>query len=211
MKTAAKPIEVGLADKNPLTLSALSDLFERDRRFSLVFTANSAERFIETVLRVPVQVGITGWVIPKLGGERIIETLRDRPGAPRMVIYSGNADPDLPRKIMAAGGAGFSPKSEPPERLVETVRAVAGGQMVFPFLDIRQLRKDPRDALTDRERALLATLARGRSNDELALDLGISVNTVKFHLRNLYDKLSVTSRAQAIAFYYGAGEASGDD
>ena len=48
-------------------------------------------------------------------------------------------------------------------------------------------------------------LARGLANKDLAAELGISVNTVKFHLRNLYDKLGVNSRAQAIAFYYSTG------
>ena len=76
--------------------------------------------------------------------------------------------------------------------------------MVFPFLDVRQLRKDPMNLLTRRERILLTSLAQGRTNKELAADLGISVNTVKFHLRNLFEKLSVNNRAQAIAFYYSS-------
>ena len=58
------------------------------------------------------------------------------------------------------------------------------------------------DTLTDRERALIELLARGHSNKVLAGELGISTNTVKFHLRNLYEKLAVSSRAQAIALYY---------
>ena len=76
--------------------------------------------------------------------------------------------------------------------------------MVFPFVDVRDLNRDPVESLTGRERALLAALARGLNNKALAAEFSISVNTVKFHLRNLYDKLSVTSRAQAIAFYYAA-------
>lgn len=212
--TPARPpsgrIEVALADKNPLVLAALSELFDRDDRFSLVVTANSAERFLDTVNRLTVQVGIIGWVLPRLGGRQLLELLRERPDAPRIVVYSGSTDPDLPRKVMAAGGAGYCSKSEPPERLLETVCAVGAGQMVFPFLDIRQLRHDPLQALTERERALLTQLARGRTNAELARDLEISVNTVKFHLRNLYDKLAVRNRAQAIAFYYGAGSGAAE-
>ena len=50
-----------------------------------------------------------------------------------------------------------------------------------------------------------AALARGLANKDLAAELDISVNTVKFHLRNLYDKLGVNSRAQAIAFFYSTG------
>ncbi len=60
------------------------------------------------------------------------------------------------------------------------------------------------EALTQKERELLAALARGRTNDQLAGDFEVSVNTVKFHLRNIYEKLSLQNRAQAVAFYYSA-------
>jgi len=91
------------------------------------------------------------------------------------------------------------------------VRQVARGQMVFPFVDVRDLNRDPAESLTGRERALLAALARGLNNKALAAEFSISVNTVKFHLRNLYDKLSVASRAQAIAFYYAANIKGADE
>ena len=58
------------------------------------------------------------------------------------------------------------------------------------------------DQLTEREKAMLAALARGRTNTELAAELNISINTVKFHLRNLYEKLDLKNRSQAIAFFY---------
>jgi two-component system nitrate/nitrite response regulator NarP len=77
--------------------------------------------------------------------------------------------------------------------------------MMFPFVDVRELNRDPAAALTLRERTLLAALARGLDNKSLARELDISVNTVKFHLRNLYEKLNLSSRAQAIAFYYSSG------
>ena len=64
------------------------------------------------------------------------------------------------------------------------------------------LKRDPRETLTEREKAMLAALAKGRTNTELATELGISINTVKFHLRNLYEKLDLKNRSQAIAFFY---------
>ena len=77
--------------------------------------------------------------------------------------------------------------------------------MVFPYVDVRSLKRDPRESLTTREKALLVALAKGRTNTELATELGISINTVKFHLRNLYEKLGLRNRAQAIAFHYANG------
>ena len=80
--------DVALADSNPLMLSALSEFFDRDPRFSLVTTAGSAEGFLEAVLRVPVAVGIIDWTLPMLGGEKLIEVLRAQESPPRMVVYS---------------------------------------------------------------------------------------------------------------------------
>ena len=59
-------------------------------------------------------------------------------------------------------------------------------------------------SLSRKERVMLEALSKGSTNRELSKELGISTNTVKFHLSNLYDKLSVRNRAQAIAFYYSS-------
>jgi two-component system, NarL family, nitrate/nitrite response regulator NarP len=199
------PVNIALAETNPLMLQALAEVFERDPRFSLTVTAKTAEGFLESVLRLPVPVGVIDWELPKLGGEKLLEILRGHPGAPRLVIYASGADPDLPRRAMAAGAAAFCTRATPSHELLDIVASAAAGRMVFPYLDIRELKRDPREELTARERVLLAALAKGRTNLELAAELGISINTVKFHLRNLYEKLGLANRAQAIAFHYSGG------
>ena len=206
------PITVALADSNMLVLSAMSEIFDRDARFSLVATASTAEDFLGTVMRVPVQIGIIDWNLPALGGQKLIEVLRDQPNAPRILVYGDNAG-GMPRQALSAGAAGFSPRSGPVEELLDTCAAVAAGQMVFPFLDVRELQSDPIHQLTKREKALLEALSRGLSNRQLAAEFEISANTVKFHLSNLYEKLSVTSRTQAVAFFFSArvGERGADD
>ncbi len=151
-----------------------------------------------------VDVGIIDWTLPVLGGERLVDLLRSREGSPRIVVYAHGDNPDIPRRAMAAGAAGYCARSKSPEYLLDAVASVADGGMVFPFVDVRELRDDPMRSLTRRERALLASLSQGRTNKELADDLGISVNTAKFHLRNLFEKLSVRNRAQAVAYYYAS-------
>lgn len=199
------PVDIALGDGNPLMLAALSDFIDRDKGFSLVATAATAEGFLAAVTRVPVQVGLIDWTLPVMGGERLLDTLRLRPAPPRLIVYGAPEEPEILRRAMAAGAAGFSPRHQSPEHLLVMARAVAQGQMMFPFLDVRELARDPAGALTLRERTLLAALARGLDNKSLARELDISVNTVKFHLRNLYEKLNLSSRAQAIAFYYSSG------
>lgn len=198
-----KPIDIMLADSNPLVLSAMSELFDRDPRFSLVATSSTAEGFLGTVMRVPVQVGVIDWNLPALGGAKLIEVLRDHETAPRLVVY-GHDTGDLPRLAMTAGAAGFASRSGDVETLLQTCVSVAGGAMVFPFIDVRELQQDPIQMLSRKERALLEALSKGLTNRELARELEISTNTVKFHLSNIYEKLSVRNRAQAIAFYYAS-------
>lgn len=204
----SRVIDVVLADPNPLMLGAISEYVENDPRLSLVGTARSAEGLIEIVLQTGVTVGIMDWTLPQLGGAKVLEMLRARDAAPRMVVYADATGTTVARQAMAAGAAGFCARSEPPERLMDVVEEVADGRMVFPFLDVRDLGRNPLDTLTLQERKLIELLALGRSNKELAAELEVSLNTVKFHLRNIFEKLSVKSRAQAIALYYAAGVGS---
>ncbi|WP_299143103.1 response regulator transcription factor [uncultured Tateyamaria sp.] len=196
-------IDVMLADSNPLVLSAMSEVFERDSRFSLVATTATAEGFLGTVMRVPCDVGVIDWNLPVLGGARLIEVLREQEAAPKLVVF-GNDTKDLPRLAMSAGAAGFAPRSGDVEGLLDTCADVAQGKMVFPFIDVRELQADPIQSLSRKERVMLEALSKGLTNRELSKELGISTNTVKFHLSNLYDKLSVRNRAQAIAFFYSS-------
>jgi two-component system nitrate/nitrite response regulator NarP len=208
-QTQTSPVTVMLADGNPLMLTAMSEIFEKDRRFSLVATAATAEGFLGMVMRMPVQVGVIDWNLPALGGARLIDVLRAQTNGPRLVVYAEDTG-DIPRKAMSAGAAGFVSRSETVERLLDTCAAVAKGQMVFPFLDVRSLKQDPIESLSPRERTLLEALSKGLTNRELSRELDISANTVKFHLSNLFEKLSVKNRAQAIAFFYANRASRGE-
>lgn len=196
-----EPIDVVIADKSPLILNALTNMFRTDDRFNLVASATDGERFMEAVERVSFDVGVIGWEMPYQDGAAVLRALSGKPDAPRIVIYTGTPAPELPRKVMLLGGAGFCSKREKPETLLSTVVAVAEGRMVFPFMDMSRPESDPFATLTARERDLFAALADGMTNAQIAKTMGVSLNTVKFHLKNLYDKLGVHNRAQAVACY----------
>ena len=198
----ARKIDLVLADPNPLILSGMGEHIARDGRFSLIATVAKTESLITSVMRIQCDVAIVCWNLPDIGGERILEILRDVPNPPRVVIYSQSTSPDIPRRAMAAGAAGFCPKENAVEDLMQTCEDVANGKMVFPFMDIRNLQSDPLFNLTKREKGLLQALSEGMTNAELAKHFDISINTVKFHLSNLYEKLEIRSRSQAIAFYF---------
>ena len=195
------PVNVAIADKNPMVLGALEALLTRDRRFNLLLMATDGVHFLSSLLHLPVNLGVIGWELPPIRAPEILQALAKRPSPPKIVVYSGTSDASAPAEILRLGGAGFVSKLSPPERLLEVFAAVAAGDMVFPFVDIHKVRPDPLTSLTHRERDLLAALESGQSNAQLAREFSVSINTVKFHLRNLFGKLDVRNRTQAICLY----------
>tara|TARA_X000000368_G_scaffold418025_1_gene416224 strand:- start:527 stop:1093 length:567 start_codon:yes stop_codon:yes gene_type:complete len=180
----------------------MSETFEEDSRFSLVATSSSSEGFLATILRIEVQICIIDWNIRDLGAEKLINLLRSQSIPPRTIIYGTGSDPDIARQAMGAGAAAFVSRSSPIETLIQTCLDVAAGKMVFPFLDVRDLRNDPINTLSRKERIIIEALSEGLTNKQLSTRLEISSNTVKFHISNIFDKLNVKNRAQAIAYYY---------
>lgn len=195
------PVSIAIADKNPMVLAALEALLTRDRRFNLVFMESDGAQFLSALAKYPARLGVIGWELPPLRAPEVLQALVRRPGAPKVIVYSGTRNPGAPAETFRLGGAGFVSKLSPPERLLEVFAAVAAGDMVFPFDDIHKARPDPITSLTQRERDLLAALESGQSNAQLAREFRVSVNTVKFHLRNLFGKLDVRNRTQAICRY----------
>ncbi|MFF0704129.1 response regulator [Streptomyces tendae] len=118
-----------------------------------------------------------------------------------LVLTTYDTDADITRAI-EAGATGYLLKAERPEELFAAIHAAARGRTALsgPVAGrvMANLRK-PRPALTDRERDILAQLATGLGNREIARALFISEATVKTHLRRIYDKLGVDTRAGAVA------------
>jgi len=192
-----KPIRVGIADKSPLMRTALRTLLTEDGRFQVVCTCKNAKEFLAKVGDVKVDVAVAGCRF-------ILDHLRPRPNAPKVVIYSGIESEIVPAHVLAHGGAAYVSKNEEPDYLLDTVAEVARGRMVFPYLDVSRINDNPLSTLTKRELEILSSLAAGRTNKEIAAEKGVSANTVKYHIRNLFDKLSVSNRGQAIALYLKA-------
>jgi two-component system, NarL family, nitrate/nitrite response regulator NarP len=195
-------VDLAIADKSPIVVAGLRALLADEQRFNLVCIAADGERFLDAVERFRFDLAIIGWVLPVVHGRDILKALAGRENAPRIIVYTGDEDPGVPQEVLELGGAAFVSKREPPGQLVEVVSAVAAGRMIFPLTAKRALaahrRADPAACLSRRELQLLGLLGSGKTNAQLARELGVSENTVKFHLRNLFDKLGVKNRAQAV-------------
>ncbi|WP_280234387.1 response regulator transcription factor [Nocardia cyriacigeorgica] len=124
--------------------------------------------------------------------------------APRphvLVLTTFDTDADITRAI-AAGATGYLLKAEPPEELFAAIRTAAAGRTALsaPVANRVMARmRDPRPGLTARESDILAQLAHGLGNREIARALHISEATVKTHLGRIYAKLGVDTRAAAVA------------
>jgi two-component system nitrate/nitrite response regulator NarP len=181
--------------------AALKHLLGEDQRFKIVSESESSEAFLEQVETTQMDVAIVGWVIPPGDARFLLDHLQTTLKAPRVVVYTGLESDAVPMQVMAHGGAAFVSKNEQPEHLLDTLLQVAMGRMVFPYLDVSQINANPLSSLTKRELEILSSLAAGRTNKEIAAEKGVSTNTVKYHIKNLFEKLGVTNRGQAIALY----------
>ena len=198
---AVDTIRIGVADKSPLIQAALKQILSEDERFTLVHVSSSCEGFLENLAKESIDVAVIGWIFSSCDGRLILDRVNAQANPPRIVVYTGLDSNTLPAQVMAHGGAAFVSKSEQPSFLLDTIADVAEGRMVFPFIDVRTLYENPLVTLTRRELEVLSSLATGRTNKQIARDMDVSLNTVKFHVRNLFQKLGVNSRAQAISMY----------
>lgn len=194
-------IRVGLADKSPLIQAALKQILSEDERFRLVHIAATCEEFLKSVADQRIDVGVIGWIIGPCDGRFILDHVNAQENPPRIIVYTGHDSEAVPAQVMAHGGAAFVSKSEQPGVLLDSIEAVANGRMVFPYIDVRKIYDNPLATLTRRELEVLSDLAAGRTNKQIARDQDVSLNTIKFHVRNLFQKLGVNSRSQAIAMY----------
>ena len=192
---------VAIADKSPLVRAALTHLLQADPRFELAGVFPDADSFLAKVGDEAVDVCIVGWVMPDGGGKYILDHLQTIEAPPRTIVYTGAEGESVVAQVMIHGGAAYVAKREPVDFLLETVANVGRGRMVFPFINVRGLYDNPLATLTKREMEVLSSLAAGRTNKEIAREQGVSPNTVKFHVKNLYEKLCVRNRSEAIALY----------
>jgi len=199
-RMAAK-IEVTIADQNPVVRAGLEALIERDGRFKVCGVHANGEALIGALKAKPVEIAVVGWTLPDMTGGAVLQRVKHEKWQTRIVIYTGERSSEVLRQAIKGGAWGFVSKTEDPQVLLEAVVSVARGRLSLPYVDIDLLNHDPLEGLTARERELLAALANGWTNLQIAARTGISRNTVKYHLKNLYDKLGVSNRAMAVALH----------
>ena len=208
----ATPIRIVLADDHALVLEGLRALLAAESDLHVVATATDGERLLEAVRRFTPDVVAMDLQMPFMDGLTCLHHIRAEGLPVRVLVISAFGDAQSLRAAVEGGAEGFALKTDSPEMTLAAIRQVAAGHMVFPDAVRRWLIRtsaDDPNALTDREEAVLALVAEGKSNAQIGAALDLSGNTIKFHLKNLFSKLGVTNRTEAAAKFHKRSGAKG--
>jgi DNA-binding NarL/FixJ family response regulator len=212
-------ISVLIADDQALVRGGLRMIIDAQQDMHVVGEAENGAEAVATTERIQPDVVLMDIRMPQLDGIAAARQLAERGPAKTRVLMLTTFDEDqLVYEAMRAGASGFLLKSAPPARLAEAIRIIAAGEALLAPSITRRLVEDfvrrpppgeeaPAELteLTDREREVLALVARGLSNAEIAAALVVSEATVKTHVNHVLGKLNVRDRVQAIVLAYETG------
>ena len=191
-------IRLAVVDDHPAIAAAIEAAILDQPDLELVGAVTTIAAAVELVERTEPDVVVCDlWLDGEPGGLDVLAALTapDRRNAPRVLVLSGFDQPSFLRAAFEGGAAGYVSKGRPVEAIVDAIRVVARGETAFPAVTLRALRDAPRRP-SPLEMGAIRLLARGASNDEIAVGLGISIKTVESHLRRLFGRYGVLSRTE---------------
>ncbi len=189
-----------VADDHPLVLAGVSAIFDGTADLRVVAQARGVESAVQAWEQWRPSVGL--FDLRMADGDAVGAITRIRtfdPGALILVMSSYDNDEEVYR-VIKSGARGYILKDDEPEIIVGAIRTVlAGKTYLAPHVAGKLATRISENTLSEREAQILTLVAEGRSNDDIARTLHISESTVKYHLRNAYSKLGVTSRTAAVS------------
>lgn len=199
-----------IADDHSLFRDSLRSLLEA-RGYAVIGEARNGRQAVDLARQLHPDVVLMDLAMPEMDGLAATRELAASLPEVKVVVLTASAEDDALFDAIKAGAQGYVLKNLESGPFFELLAGVERGEPALtPALARKVLRelahpsrgqKDDPDALTDRERDVLECLVRGvTSNRQLAIELGVSENTVKFHVRNILDKLHLNNRAQAVGY-----------
>ena len=216
-------IRIILADDHPLLRKALRDLLEKEAAFEIVGEAGDGEEAVRLAVEILPDALIMDISMPNMDGLQATQQIKARCPEVAVLVLTVHTDDECILEILKAGAAGYLIKSAFGDEVVHAIRAVSTGDMVLsPQIGQRLLKQAARfptrpilleagEKLSTRELEVLKLTARGLSNKDMAKALGIKLRTVKGHLADIFSKLRVASRTEAVIAGLQAGFLSLDD
>ena len=207
-----KPIRLLLVDDHQVLRIGLRTLFTEAGGFQVVGEAATMAGAVTEALKLKPQVVLMDVRLPDGSGIEACRTIRTARPDTRVLFLTSFADDDAVLATILAGADGFLLKEVSSEQLINAVKAVSSGQSILdPAVTQRVLAKvkslsvpapqEKREPLSPQEERVLALVAEGKTNKEIAVALNLSEKTVGHYLENIFQKLQVTRRAQAAVYF----------
>jgi len=197
--TSAGTIRVLVADDHPVVRTGLAAVLVQQADLELVAEAENGERAVALYREHQPDVCLMDLRMPVMDGVEAIRAITTEfPEARILALTTYEGDADI-RRALEAGARGYLLKDMLLTDVVQSVRAVHHGERVIPNAVAARLAEFPeRSDLTERELEVLKLVARGLSNKEVARAIGRTDETVKIHLKNVFAKLGVADRTEAV-------------
>ena len=192
-------MNVLIVDDHPMMLEYLSGAVARAFEGASAHIASDLEAGLLAARERPFHLVLLDLGLPGHGGiESLLQFRKQFPDI-RVVVVSGVEDRAAIRGALAAGAAGYIPKTSNPKLVVNALRLIAeGGTYVPPEALAGEFTQTPESSLTERQREVLRHLLRGRTIGQIGRDLGIATATAKHHAHAVYAAYGVSSRADLI-------------
>ena len=200
-------MRVFLADDHPLLRMGLKLALDQEEGIQVIGEASDGFGAVEKIRHNPPDLALIDVDMPGMSGIRAIRILRKSLPRMKILVLSTYDDDKYVQESMQAGADGYLLKCVDIGELVKIIRSVCDGkQVVSPFLVNLTMEPEPDEIeegpvecvlLTPREQEILKAIIDGRSNKEISGDFFISIETVKSHVKRIYQKLQVKSRVEA--------------
>ncbi len=209
----AASIRIILADDHALVTEGLRNLIDQQPDMDVVEVVEDGDQLLDLWEKMRSRGAAVDVVVLDLqmpfSGFDVLKALQNRSeNDARILVLTAFADGESVQSALQLGADGFALKTESPNQTIDAIRQVAEGRLVFPRSARRWMGgasstdDDTQPQLSPREREVLLALAQGKSNSDIAEMLVVSENTVRFHLKNIYQKLHVNNRTEATAWYF---------
>ena len=198
-RSAAGHTKVMVADDHPVVRTGLAAVIAQEPDLVLVGEAENGERAVAMYREQLPDIVLMDLRMPVMGGVDAIRTITGEfPGARILALTTYEGDADI-RRALGAGARGYLLKDMLLSDVITAIRRVLKGERVIPAGVATRLAEYPeRSDLTERELEVLHLVARGLSNKEVARAIGRMDETVKIHLKNIFAKLDVADRTEAV-------------
>lgn len=203
-------MRIAIADDHQLVREGIAQLLEDEPDVVIVGEASDGTELMELITRTPVDIILLDIRMPGLGGLEVLEQLAGTAGGPQVVVLSMHDDPIYVQRAIELGAAGYLLKHSSREELLTGLRTVAdGGTYIHADLASHVLQglagRGQAPTLSPREREVLALVAAGHENKQIARELGLAEATVKGYMTTMFQRLGVRSRAEAVAVGFRHG------